>query len=79
MSKGTIVEEGTHDSLIEKKGHYFDLVTAQRQAFNENDKNEKEEIEEDSKDIYDAFDRKDSTVPSKTDVRVKCAARITFG
>lgn len=33
MSKGEVIEEGTHDNLIEKKGHYYDLVTTQTQAY----------------------------------------------
>lgn len=32
MSQGRIVEQGTHDELLEKQGVYFDLVTAQNIA-----------------------------------------------
>lgn len=30
MKEGSIVEQGTHDELLEKEGAYFNLVTAQR-------------------------------------------------
>lgn len=29
MDKGRIVEQGTHDNLMKKKGYYFDLVRQQ--------------------------------------------------
>ncbi|PFH61683.1 hypothetical protein XA68_16566 [Ophiocordyceps unilateralis] len=32
MTEGRIVEQGTHDSLLDKKGAYFNLVTAQHIA-----------------------------------------------
>ncbi|KAL7816316.1 P-loop containing nucleoside triphosphate hydrolase protein [Trichoderma aethiopicum] len=32
MSKGTIVEQGTHDELLERKGAYYNLVSAQNIA-----------------------------------------------
>ncbi|MDR1742622.1 MAG: hypothetical protein LBR48_02230, partial [Dysgonamonadaceae bacterium] len=32
LDKGFVVETGTHDSLMEKKGHYFSLVAAQMQG-----------------------------------------------
>lgn len=37
MSKGEIVEAGTHDELLDRKGYYFDLVTAQNLATAAND------------------------------------------
>ena len=32
MKDGSVVETGTHDELVEKKGLYFDLVNAQMVA-----------------------------------------------
>jgi ATP-binding cassette, subfamily B (MDR/TAP), member 1 len=32
MSQGSIVEQGTHDELLEKRGAYYNLVTAQNIA-----------------------------------------------
>jgi ATP-binding cassette subfamily B protein len=32
LDKGFIVEIGNHDTLMEKKGHYFSLVSTQMQA-----------------------------------------------
>jgi ATP-binding cassette subfamily B protein len=29
MNKGNIIEQGTHDELIEKRGFYFDLYNSQ--------------------------------------------------
>jgi ATP-binding cassette subfamily B (MDR/TAP) protein 1 len=49
MQEGRIVEQGTHDVLLEKRGAYFNLVSAQRIGANrkENDgEDEKEEEEE---------------------------------
>ena len=33
MDEGRIVEEGRHDELIEKQGHYYNLVQAQINQF----------------------------------------------
>jgi ATP-binding cassette, subfamily B (MDR/TAP), member 1 len=49
MQEGRIVEQGTHDALLEKRGAYFNLVSAQRigAGRKENDgEDEKEEEEE---------------------------------
>lgn len=37
MDKGRIVEQGTHDNLMKKKGFYFDLVRQQEKISNEQD------------------------------------------
>lgn len=42
MSQGRIVEQGTHDALLEKKAAYFNLVEAQRIAQETERKNEDE-------------------------------------
>ncbi|KAL1590682.1 hypothetical protein WHR41_00707 [Cladosporium halotolerans] len=42
MSQGRIVEQGTHDDLLEKKAAYFNLVEAQRIAQENERKNEDE-------------------------------------
>ena len=44
MSRGRIVEQGTHDQLLEKRGGYFSLVEAQRiSADKEEEEGEEEE------------------------------------
>ncbi|KAH0136260.1 P-loop containing nucleoside triphosphate hydrolase protein, partial [Aureobasidium melanogenum] len=43
MSRGRIVEQGTHGALLEKKGAYYNLVEAQRIAA-ENEHKDQEEI-----------------------------------
>ena len=49
MSEGRIVEQGTHDQLLERKGAYFNLVEAQRiSAENESKKAQEREEEEES-------------------------------
>jgi ABC-type multidrug transport system fused ATPase/permease subunit len=32
LSRGIVVEQGTHDELMKIKGHYYELVTAQVSA-----------------------------------------------
>jgi ATP-binding cassette subfamily B (MDR/TAP) protein 1 len=48
MQQGRIVEQGTHDALLEKRGAYFNLVSAQRigAGRKENDSEEEKEEEE---------------------------------
>ncbi|KAI0399242.1 ABC transporter [Xylaria palmicola] len=43
MSQGTIVEQGTHDELLQKQGAYYNLVTAQNIAAVQAPANEDEE------------------------------------
>ncbi|RFU73423.1 abc transporter [Trichoderma arundinaceum] len=45
MSQGTIVEQGTHDELLEKQGAYYNLVSAQKIAVAQ-DTAEEEEVDE---------------------------------
>lgn len=42
MTKGRIVEQGTHDALLERKGAYYNLVEAQRIAAENENKNQEE-------------------------------------
>lgn len=42
MSEGKIVEQGTHDQLLEKKGAYFKLVEAQRLSAEREERNAEE-------------------------------------
>lgn len=46
MSRGRIVEQGTHDELLEKKSAYFNLVEAQRISAENEDKKAEEETEQ---------------------------------
>ncbi|KAI0429203.1 ABC transporter [Xylaria sp. FL1042] len=50
MSQGAIVESGTHDELIEKKGAYFNLVTAQNIAAVKRPANEDENEDQEDDD-----------------------------
>lgn len=59
MSQGRIVEQGTHDELLEKRGAYYNLVTAQAiAAVNEMTTEEEESID---KEQEEALIRKIST------------------
>jgi ABC-type multidrug transport system fused ATPase/permease subunit len=49
LEKGEVVEYGTHDDLMEKKGLYYELVTAQTKKEKEKEK-EKEEDDGDDDD-----------------------------
>lgn len=52
MSQGRIVEQGTHDSLLEKRGAYYKLVTAQAiAAVNERTAEEEEAIDREEEQI----------------------------
>jgi ATP-binding cassette subfamily B (MDR/TAP) protein 1 len=42
MQNGRIVEQGSHDQLLELKGSYFNLVSAQRIGGNDEDESEKD-------------------------------------
>ncbi|KAH6636237.1 P-loop containing nucleoside triphosphate hydrolase protein [Chaetomium tenue] len=58
MSQGQIVEQGTHDELLEKRGAYYNLVTAQAiAAVNEMTVEEEEALEK----VESALLRKSST------------------
>ncbi|KAJ8131314.1 hypothetical protein O1611_g2312 [Lasiodiplodia mahajangana] len=47
MSQGAIVEQGSHDELLQKKGAYYNLVTAQNIAAVQAPANEEDEEEDD--------------------------------
>ncbi|EHK18823.1 uncharacterized protein TRIVIDRAFT_80699 [Trichoderma virens Gv29-8] len=46
MSQGSIVEQGTHDELLEKQGAYYNLVSAQKIAVTQDSTEDEEEISE---------------------------------
>ncbi|TGZ77818.1 abc transporter [Ascodesmis nigricans] len=48
MSKGEIVEQGTHEQLLEKRSAYYELVEAQRISAEKDDKMAKEGISDES-------------------------------
>ncbi|KAI1815285.1 ABC transporter [Poronia punctata] len=49
MSQGTVVEQGTHDNLLQRKGAYYNLVTAQAiSAGRDKDKDKDPEEDEDA-------------------------------
>jgi ATP-binding cassette, subfamily B (MDR/TAP), member 1 len=59
MSEGRIIEQGTHDDLLEKKGAYYNLVTAQNiAAINELTAEEEEAINDEEEKLI----RKASTI-----------------
>ncbi|KAI0527901.1 ABC transporter [Xylaria bambusicola] len=47
MSKGAIIESGTHDDLLQKKGAYYNLVTAQNIAAVQKKESEEDDDQED--------------------------------
>lgn len=53
MSQGRIVEQGSHDELLEKKSAYYNLVEAQRISAENEEKNaeENEEMDESEKEL----------------------------
>ncbi|KAK3322314.1 P-loop containing nucleoside triphosphate hydrolase protein [Apodospora peruviana] len=52
MSQGRIVEQGTHDELLEKRGAYYNLVTAQAiAAVNEMSAEEAEALDQEAKKV----------------------------
>jgi ATP-binding cassette, subfamily B (MDR/TAP), member 1 len=52
MSHGSIVEQGTHDDLLERRGAYFNLVTAQNiAAVNETSSEEQEAIDKEDEEL----------------------------
>ncbi|KAL2201015.1 P-loop containing nucleoside triphosphate hydrolase protein [Corynascus similis CBS 632.67] len=61
MSEGHIVEQGTHDDLLEKRGAYFNLVTAQAIAAVQKPASEEEEAEEGQGQEIEAFIYRSST------------------
>jgi ATP-binding cassette subfamily B (MDR/TAP) protein 1 len=68
MQQGRIVEQGTHDALLERRGAYFNLVSAQRigEARKENEpENEKEAVEEELTNVQSS--RTGSHVPFDPD------------
>jgi ABC-type multidrug transport system fused ATPase/permease subunit len=46
LEKGEVVEYGTHDDLMEKKGLYYELVTAQTKKEKEKEKEEDDDDDE---------------------------------
>ncbi|KAH8910099.1 P-loop containing nucleoside triphosphate hydrolase protein [Coniochaeta sp. PMI_546] len=62
MAQGRIVEQGTHDELLEKRGAYYNLVTAQQIAA-VNELTPEEEAELDNKEEEGILLRKTTTNP----------------
>ena len=46
MSEGRIIEQGTHDGLLEKQGAYYSLVNAQRISSENEEKKTREDVED---------------------------------
>ena len=61
MSQGRIVEQGTHDELLERKTAYYNLVEAQRISA----ANEEKQLEEDSHSVIDEIELEKSPSPEK--------------
>jgi ATP-binding cassette subfamily B (MDR/TAP) protein 1 len=65
MANGRIVEQGTHDELLEKRGAYYNLVTAQQiAAVQEMSAEEQEELDQEEEAM---LLRKTSTQPKSSD------------
>lgn len=72
MSKGRIVEQGTHDVLLEKRAAYYNLVEAQRIAAENENKNLEETVILDEKDqaLTDAAVEGDEYVQDPNDLNL---------
>ena len=60
MSRGRIVEQGTHDELLEKQGAYYNLVDAQRISAENDEKNAEVTLDEPEEEMIQ------SSSPGKT-------------
>lgn len=80
FEKGEVVEFGTHDELMTKKGIYSNLVLSQQQSTMDDDKvNEVKSDKVEEKDMksdlisnkkFDSFDKKDSIKDEKIEEKV---------
>lgn len=67
MSQGRIVEQGTHNDLLERRGAYFNLVEAQRIAAEKGKSNEEEEEEDEEDREYSPVEFEKNTFDSESD------------
>ena len=80
MQLGRIIEQGTHDALLERKGAYFNLVSAQRigEDRKQNEPaDEKEAMEEELTNVQSS--RTDSQAPVDPDDEKLALGRTTTG
>jgi len=61
LEKGEVVENGTHDDLMEKKGLYYELVTAQTKKEKEKEKEKEEEDDDDDEAEKKFIEQRSST------------------
>lgn len=75
MAEGRIVEQGTHDQLLEKKAAYYNLVEAQRILAEKEDQDaEKQAMEEENVEVYKTASSGDGTYtvdPDDEKVQIK--------
>lgn len=82
MSEGRIVEQGTHDGLLERKAAYYNLVEAQRiaAAAQEQENNQEEEENQEEASEEEAFEKQPSKIRSTTsekNLRLKLSRTAT--
>ncbi|XP_017777603.1 PREDICTED: multidrug resistance protein 1B [Nicrophorus vespilloides] len=58
INKGVMIEEGTHEDLMEKKGEYYNLVTTQVTTVNDDDTSKVNLLEEDEDDVPTSNEKK---------------------
>lgn len=63
MKAGQVVEIGSHDQLMEKKGEYFGLVQAQTNPNAETQPKEAQWVKQQSSDVFDVADDNDPKKP----------------
>ena len=73
MSQGRIIEQGSHDELLERKTAYYNLVEAQRISA----ANEEKQFEEDAHSVIDEVDLEKSASPEKVAMREKLERTAT--
>ncbi len=60
LERGQVIEYGTHDDLMERKGLYYELVTAQTQK--EKEKVVDPEADKEDEEIEEEFNRQRSSI-----------------
>ncbi|XP_059872613.1 bile salt export pump isoform X2 [Delphinus delphis] len=81
FERGTAVERGTHEELLERKGVYFTLMTLQSQgdqAFNEKDIKGKEETEDTLLERKQTFSRGSYQASLRASIRQRSKSQLSY-
>ncbi|KAI1128072.1 ABC transporter [Nemania abortiva] len=76
MSQGAIIEQGTHDELLQKQGAYYNLVTAQNIAAVQVPANEEDEEEDDDTQLIRKMSSAHTTGAYSEDPNDNIAAKL---